>query len=137
MTRTESALLGSANPTITVPNILNRLRTSSSHTEAISSLNYLTLLKVAFMRTPEISSVFTSNHPLWWQEANLQRFLRVLPSCTEDYRLLIQCLQTFITFELSPPFLNPHSLEVSSIHAFILVIIIPLKAEKCGIRYLK
>ncbi|VUZ51477.1 unnamed protein product, partial [Hymenolepis diminuta] len=54
MTQTESALLGSANPTITVPNILNRLRTSSSHSEATSSLNYLTLLKVIFMRTPEV-----------------------------------------------------------------------------------
>nr|CDS30860.2 Armadillo type fold [Hymenolepis microstoma] len=110
MTGTESALIESANPTIAVLNTLRRLRTSNSHSEATSSLNYLILLKVAFMRTPE-ASTFINDHPLWWQEADLQRFLRVLPSCTEDYRLLIQCFQTFITFEFSPPFLSHHSLE--------------------------
>ena len=107
----ESTLSGTVEPSDAIPNILQSIRTSVSHKEVSAGLNRLYLLAVAFWRCP--NRCMHEPRP-WWRDSELHRFIRVLPACTEDYRLLIHCLQALTNLEFSPPFIGHHSLEVSA-----------------------
>ena len=108
-TSIESVLIETIIPSIAIPHILSSIRNSASHKEVSAGLSRLYLFAVASWRS---SDSCLRELKLWWGKAELHRFIRVLPSCTEDYRLLIHCLQVFTNLEFSPPFIGRHTLDV-------------------------
>ncbi|EUB64436.1 Rotatin [Echinococcus granulosus] len=105
-TATESAIIEATQLSSAIPRALHAIRMSKSHIEASVNMSHLHLLSVVFWRSPK--SCMT-----WWHEADLARFLQVLPSCTDDYRLLIHCLQTLTNLNFSPPYCNPNTISMS------------------------
>ncbi|KAL5109922.1 hypothetical protein TcWFU_002268 [Taenia crassiceps] len=105
-TATESVIIEATQLSSTVPRVLHAIQASKSHAEASINISHLHLLAVVFWRSPE-------GFMVWWHKADLARFLHVLPSCTDDYRLLIRCLQTLTDLGFSPPFCNPHTVPMS------------------------
>ncbi|KAL5970535.1 hypothetical protein TSMEX_001704 [Taenia solium] len=103
---TESAIIEATQLSSAIPRVLHAIQMSRSHVEASMNISHLHLLAVVFWRSPESSM-------MWWHKADLARFLHVLPSCTDDYRLLIHCLQTITNLGFSPPFCNPHAILMS------------------------
>ncbi|VDK35836.1 unnamed protein product [Taenia asiatica] len=103
---TESAIIEATQLSSAIPRVLHAIQRSRSHVEASMNISHLHLLAVVFWRSPESSM-------MWWHKADLARFLHVLPSCTDDYRLLIHCLQTLTNLGFSPPFCNPHAILMS------------------------
>ncbi|VDM16252.1 unnamed protein product [Hydatigera taeniaeformis] len=98
-TTTESVIVEATQLSSAIPRVLQGIRTSSSHAEASMHMSHLHLLAVVFWRSPARSMV-------WWHKADLARFLHALPSCTDDYRLLMHCLQTLTNLDFSPPCCN-------------------------------
>ncbi|VDD76441.1 unnamed protein product [Mesocestoides corti] len=100
----DTVLVASSNPHEAFSSALQGIRSATSHAEVFTGLAHLQLVVSAFWRTRGFTDAASIDQPAWWEAADVDRFLRILPSCTADYHLLIQCLETALTVGLRPPY---------------------------------
>ncbi|BHF65093.1 hypothetical protein SprV_0200810200 [Sparganum proliferum] len=105
---TDASLLLASSPSYVLLKAVDSIRSASSHLEACCGLARLLLIHVVFWRTP-LSLPQEAVDAHWWKLADIQRFFRVLPACAADYQLLIQCLETIMAADFSPPYLSTSS----------------------------
>lgn len=136
---TDAALLLASDPQQAFSRALRSIRNARAHAEVFMGLAHLRLVVAAFWRTTGVSrpkkTATTATlfgepcdefRQAWWSVADLQRFFKVLPSCTADFYLLLQCVDTIAGVDFTPPFCSSvlnyqprQTLEVSLYPEFI------------------
>ncbi len=107
---TDAALLLASDPQQAFSRALCSIRDAKAHLEVFTGLTHLQLVATAFWRTAQCANeggeAQTAATPVepWWSTADLGRFLKVLPSCTADYHLLLCCIETVAAIDFRPPF---------------------------------
>ncbi len=106
----DTALMLTASPTYVFRRAVQLIASAKSHDDVYTGLARLQLLLNVHWRShlpphPSGDAVKCDPGASWWHLAGLQRFMRVLPACTADYGLLVQCLDAIRRIDLTPPHL--------------------------------